>query len=192
MGTFGQDLRYAARMLRKSPGFALISVLTLALGIGANTAMFSYVNAWLIQPIPYPQPDRLMVLLSHDTKKGWTNNSVTSTADFLDYQAQNKSFEQLAAWTEWYFNLTSSGPPDRIEGGLVSWNFFQTLGAQPMLGRAFLPEESQPASSHVAILSRGLWQSRFAAAPTSSAAPSPCRARLTPSSASCPRISSSR
>src|SRR5271156_906096 len=135
METLWQDLKYGFRMLAKSPGFAVISVITLALGIGANTAMFSYVNAWMIKPIPFPQPDRLMVLLSHDTKQGWTSNGVTSTADFLDYQKQNTSFEQLAAFTGWYFNLTSSGPPDRVEGGLVSWNFFQTLGAQPMLGR---------------------------------------------------------
>jgi putative ABC transport system permease protein len=165
METLWQDLKYGFRMLAKSPGFAVISVLTLALGIGANTAMFSYVNAWLIKPIPYPQPDRLMFLLAHDTKKGWTSDGVTSTADFLDYEKENKSFEQLTAFTEWHFNLTSSGPPDRVEGGLVGWNFFQTLGAQPMLGRAFLPAEAEPASSHVAILSRGLWESRFAADP---------------------------
>ncbi|MGB8540526.1 MAG: ABC transporter permease [Candidatus Acidiferrales bacterium] len=165
MQTLWQDLRYGLRMLRQSPGFAAIAVLTLALGIGANTAIFSYVNAWLIHPLPYPQADRLMVLLSHDTKKGWTSNSVTSTADFLDYQQQNTSFEQLAGWTQWSFNLTSDGPPDRVIGGLVSWNFFQTLGAKPMLGRAFVEQESQPASSHVAILSRGLWESRFAADP---------------------------
>ncbi len=165
MGNFLQDPRYGVRMLRKSPGFTAIAILTWALGIGANTAIFSYVNAWLIKPLPYPQADRLTVLLSHDTKKGWTSNGVTSTADFLDYQNQNASFEQLAAWTQWSFNISSDGPPDRVIGGLVSWNFFQTLGAQPLLGRTFLEQESQTASSHVAILSRGLWESRFAADP---------------------------
>jgi putative ABC transport system permease protein len=163
--TFAQDLRYGFRMLRKSPGFAAIAIVTLALGIGANTAIFSYVNAWLIKPLPFPQADRLMVLLSHDTKKGWTSNGVTSSADYFDYEKQNSSFEQLVPWTSWYFNLTGDGPPDRVLGGLVGWNFFQTLGAQPMLGRTFLPQESQPASSHVAIISRGLWESRFAADP---------------------------
>ncbi len=166
MQTLGQDLRYGLRMLLKSPGFTAIALLTLALGIGANTAIFSYVNAWLIHPLPYPQADRLMVLLSHDTKKAWTSNGVTSTADFLDYQQQNTSFEQLAGWTQWSFNLTSDGLPDRVMGGLVSWNFFQTLGAKPMLGRVFLEQEAQPAASHVAILSRGLWESRFAADPS--------------------------
>jgi putative ABC transport system permease protein len=163
--TFVQDLRYGCRMLRKSPGFAAIAIITLALGIGANTAIFSYVNAWLIKPLPFPQADRLMVLLSHDTKKGWTSNGVTSSADYFDYEEQNSSFEQLVPWTSWYFNLTGGGAPDRVLGGLVGWNFFQTLGAQPMLGRTFLPQESHSASSHVAIISRGLWESRFGADP---------------------------
>jgi len=92
------DVRFGARMLRKSPGFTAAAVLTLALGIGANTAIFSYINAWIIKPLPYPQADRLMVFVSHDTKKGWTRNSVTSTADFLDFQKENTSFEQTAAW----------------------------------------------------------------------------------------------
>jgi putative ABC transport system permease protein len=165
MEALWQDLKYAVRMLAKSRGFTAIAVLTLALGIGANTAIFSYISAWLIKPLPYPQADRLMVLLSHNTKKGWTSSDVTSTADFLDYQKQNTSFEQLAAWTDWYFNLTSDGPPDRVGGGLVSWNFFETLGVQPIQGRAFIEQESEPGSSHVAILSRGLWESRFAADP---------------------------
>lgn len=160
-----QDLKYGIRMLLKAPGFVAIAVVTLGLGIGANTAIFSYVNAWLIKPLPYPQADRLMVLLSHDTKKGWTNHGVSSTADFIGYQNENTSFEQLTAWTSWYFNLTGDGDPDRVIGGLVGWNFFQTLGVQPMMGRAFLEEESRPASSHVAILSRGLWEGRFAADP---------------------------
>jgi putative ABC transport system permease protein len=159
---FFMDLRFSLRMLRKSPGFTLVAVLTIALGIGANSGIFSYVNAWLIKPLPYPQADRLMALLSHDTKKGWTSKEVSSTADFLDYQGQNTTFEHLACWTSWDFNLTSDGPPDRVEGGLVSWNFFQALGAQPMLGRTFLPQEAQPGANHVAILSKGLWENRFA------------------------------
>lgn len=162
---FCTDVRYGLRTLRKSPGFALVVIVTLGLGIGANTAIFSYVNAWLLKPLPYPDAGRLMVVLSHDTKKGWTSKDVTSTADFLEYQQQNTSFEQLACWTVWYFNLTSDGPPDRVLGGLVSWNFFQTLGVQPVLGRAFSEQEAQPASSHVAILSRGFWESRFAGDP---------------------------
>src|SRR6202789_1076148 len=163
--TFAQDLRYGFRMLRKSPGFAAIAIVTLALGIGANTAIFSYVKAWVIQPLPFPQADRLMVLLSHDTKKGWSSNGVTSSADYFDYEKQNSSFQQLVPWTRWYFNLTGDGTPDRVLAGRVGWNFFQTPGWQPLLGRTFLPQESQPASSHVAIISRGLWESPFAADP---------------------------
>src|SRR5713101_8400272 len=87
------DVRFGARMLRKSPGFTAAAVLTLTLGIGANTAIFSYINAWIIRPLPYPQADRLMVFVSHDKKKGWTRNGLTSTASFLDFQKQNSSFE---------------------------------------------------------------------------------------------------
>jgi putative ABC transport system permease protein len=159
------DCGYGFRQLRKNAVFTAVAVFTLALGIGANTAIFSYVNQWLIKPLPYPQAGRLMVLLSHDTQKGWTSKDVISTADFLDYQQQDTNFEQLACWTSWFFNLTGDGPPDRVEGGLVSWNFFQALGMKPFLGRTFLAEEAQPGSSRVAILSRGFWESRFAADP---------------------------
>ncbi len=159
------DCRYGLRQLRNNPGFTAVAILTIALGIGANSAIFSYVNEWLIKPLPYPETARLVVLLSHDVKKGWTSKDVTSAADFLDYEKQSTSFEQLACWTSWNFNLTGDGSPDRVDGGLVSWSFFQTLGAQPILGRTFLPQDAQLGSSHVAILSRGLWESRFAADP---------------------------
>src|SRR2546425_2987923 len=97
---FLMDIRFGLRMLRKSPGFTAAAVLTLALGIGANTAIFSYINAFMIKPLPYPQADRLMMFESHDTKKGWTSERLTSTASFLDFQKQNTSFEQTALWTE--------------------------------------------------------------------------------------------
>jgi putative ABC transport system permease protein len=160
-----QDLHFGLRMLRKSPGFTAAAILTLALGIGTNTAIFSYVDAWLIKPLPYPQAEKLMVFLSHDKKKGWTNNSVTSTADFLDFQHLNTSFEQTAAWAGWNFNLTGDGPPAFVEGGRVSWNYFETLGAKPILGRTFTAEEDKPGGGHVAVLGQGLWQSRFASDP---------------------------
>lgn len=101
MKTRLQDVRNGLRILRKLPAFAAIAVLTLALGMGANTAIFSFVDAWIIRPIPYPQADKLMVLLSHDKKKGWTSDDVSSTADFLDFQKQNTSFDQTAAWASW-------------------------------------------------------------------------------------------
>ena len=160
-----QDLRYGLRILRKSPAFAAIAVLTLGLGIGANTAIFSFVDAWIIRPIPYPQADKLVVLLSHDKKKGWTSNGVSSTADFLDFQKQTTSFEQTAAWTQWDFNLTGDGPPALVDGGRVSWNFFDTLGARPLLGRTFTASDDVSGAAHVAIISEGLWKSRYAQNP---------------------------
>jgi len=159
------DARFGARMLRQNPGFTIVAVLTLALGIGANTAIFSYVNAWMIKPLPYPQAERLMVFESHDKQKGWTREGVTSTASFLDFQKQDTSFERTALWAGWNFNLTGGGAPALVEGGRVSWNYFDALGVKPMLGRTFTPEEDQPGAGHVAILGQGLWQSRFAGDP---------------------------
>ena len=160
-----QDLAYGLRILRKSPGYAIIAILTLALGIGANAAIFSFIEAWVIKPLPYPRADRLMVLQSHNLKQGWTSTQVPSAADFLDYQKQNTSFEQLAIWSPWQYNITGDGRPDRVDGGLVGWNFFQTIGVEPIMGRTFIEQEGQPANSHVAIISRGLWESRFAGDP---------------------------
>lgn len=165
MQTLWQDLRYGVRMLAKNPGFTVVAILTLALGIGANTAMFSYLNAWLIKPLPYPQSDRLMVFESHDKKKGWTGEFITSSASFLDFQKQNTSFEQTVGWTTWNFNLTGDGAPELVEGGRVNWNYFDALGAKPLLGRTFTQDEDGPGAPHVAILSQGLWQSRYSSDP---------------------------
>lgn len=165
MSMFLQDIRYAFRMLRKAPAFAVIAMLTLGLGIGANTAIFSYVDAWVIHPIPYPQPDSLMVLQSHNAQKGWTQNGVTSTADFFDFQKQSTSFEQMAAWDSWNFNLTGDGTPNVIDGAKVGWDFFQTLGAKPLLGRTFTAADDTSGAPHVAIISEGLWQSRYGGDP---------------------------
>src|SRR5690348_3229892 len=160
-----QDLIYALRMLRKAPAFAVIAMLTLGLGIGANTAIFSYVDAWIIHPLPYPQSDSLMVLQAHNTKKGWTQNAVTSTADFFDFQKQSASFAQIAAWDSWNFNLTGDGPPEVVDGAKISWTFFQTLGVKPLLGHAFTAADDTAGAPHVAILSEGLWQSRYGGDP---------------------------
>lgn len=165
VATLWQDLRFGARTLNKARGFTAVAVLTLALGIGANTAIFSYIDAWLIQPLPYPQQERLMVFESHDKKNGATAKNITSTASFLDYQKQNTSFEQTAAWASWAFNLTGNGEPTLVDGARVSWNFFETLGVQPLLGRTFRPDEDQPGTGHVAILAEGLWQSRYGGDP---------------------------
>ena len=165
MQTLWQDLRYGARMLAKNPGFTVVAVLTLALGIGANTAMFSYLNAWLIKPLPYPQSDRLFIFESHDKKRGWTGEYLTSTASFLDFQKRNSSFEQTVGWAGWNFNLTGDGTPALVEGGRVGWNYFDVLGAKPLLGRTFTQDEDASGAPHVAILGEGLWQSRYAGDP---------------------------
>jgi len=157
-----QDIRYGLRTLVKSTGFTVVAVLTLALGIGANTAIFSCINAWIIKPLPYPQSDRLMVFETHDKKNGWTRENTTSAADFFDFQKQNASFEQTVAWTGTSFNLTGDGPPALVDGGRVSWNFFDTLDAKPILGRTFRPDDDRSGAPHVAILSQGLWQGRYA------------------------------
>src|SRR5437899_2733761 len=163
--TFAQDLRYTLRILRKSPGFTTVAVLTLALGIGANAAIFSYIDAWFIKPLPYPQPDRLVIFETQDKKHGWTSGGVTSAADFFDFQRQNTSFEQTVAWGGASLNLTGDGLPELVDGGRVSWNFFDTLGAKPILGRTFTVEDDRSGAPHVAILSQGLWQGRYAGDP---------------------------
>ncbi len=162
MGTLVQDLRYGLRMLVKKPAFTLVAVLTLALGIGANTAIFSLVNAVLLRPLPFGEPERLV----------WTwgvfsggNQASTSPPDFLDYRAQNRTFEGFAAMMFNSFNLTGGGEPERIIGATVTANFFQALGVKPVQGRAFLPDEEQPGRDRVAIISRGLWQRRFGGDP---------------------------
>src|SRR5881396_1343652 len=163
--TLWQDLRFAARMLRKSPGFTAVAVLTLALGIGANAAIFSYIDAWFIKPPPYPQPDRLVIFETQDKKHGWTSGGVTSAADFFDFQKQNTSFEQTVAWGGASLNLTGDGLPELVEGGRVSWNYFDALAAKPILGRTFTAEDDRSGAPHVVILSGGLWQGRYAGDP---------------------------
>ncbi len=148
----------------KSPGFTAVAVLTLALGIGANTAIFSFVNAWILHPLPYPQGDRLVVLLGQNKKTGSIDH-VIEPGNFYDFQRETKDFEELCVWNVSFFNLNGDGQPERIQGYRVSWNFFETLGVKPEQGRAFLPEEDQPGAGHEVILSRGLWETRFAGDP---------------------------
>jgi putative ABC transport system permease protein len=162
MNALLQDLRYGARMLLKQPVFTLIAVLTLALGIGANTAIFSLVNAVILRPLPFAESERVV----------WTwgefsggNRASTSPPDFLDYRAQNRSFEELAAMSFNSFNLTGVGEPERVIGSSVTANFFQALGVKLVQGRAFLPGEEQSGSSQVAIISQRLWQQRFGGDP---------------------------
>jgi predicted permease len=162
MNTFLQDLRYAVRMLAKPPSFAVIAILTLALGIGANTALFSVVNAVLLNPLPYAQPSRLVALYSRSPE--FPHSSI-SYPNFLDWVRDNRSFSSLAAFRQDNFNLTGMGEPERVRVEMVSASFFPLLGVNPVLGRAFLSGEDQVGAAPVALLSGGFWESKFGAAP---------------------------
>src|SRR6266542_897467 len=154
-----QDLRFGARMLLKQPGFTLIAVLTLALGIGANTAIFSIVNAVLLRPFPYKEPERLVMLRERGSVGGGFSPSYPN---FVDWRAQNTVCSSMSAVLQnESFNFTGAGEPERLQGRRVSAEFFSTLGVKPHVGRDFLPEEDQPGATPAAILSYGLWQRRF-------------------------------
>src|SRR5215831_3383756 len=165
MKSLWHDLGFGHRMLAKSLGFTVVATLTLALGIGANTAIFSYIDALVIKPLPYPEAGRLVIFESHDQQRGWTVEHLVSTASFLDLVSQNTSLEQTVLWRPQNFNLTRDGSPQLVEGGRVSWNFFDTLGVKPVLGRTFMPDDDRSGARRVAILTQGLWLSRFAGEP---------------------------
>lgn len=158
-----QDIRYAFRMLLKRPSFTLIVVLTLALGIGANTTIFSAIDAVLLNPLPYRDPDHLMVVWETNKQLGpemWDRNEV-AIGNFLDWRSRNQVFDQLGALFYTDMILTGTGEPQRIKSCVVTTNLFQLLGVQPMLGRSFLPEEEIPGNPHSVILSHDLWQRMF-------------------------------
>src|SRR6185437_5458459 len=149
-----QDLRYALRGLAKTPAFAAVALLTLALGIGANTAIFSVVDAVLLRALPYAHPDRLVVIL-HD------GYNPVAPGNFLDWQRQNHVFERMGAAEAWSGNLTSADRPEEIPGMRLTADMLPLLGVQPILGRGFLPEENQDGKDHEVVLSYGFWQQRF-------------------------------
>ncbi len=152
-----QDVRYSLRILRKSPGFTAVAMLTLALGIGANTAIFSLVNGVLLRPLPYRNPDRL-TMVWEKSPDGSPEN--VGYATYLDWKAQNKSFEQLAIYSSWQ-PVLQVGEPEQLNGLRVTSNYFRTLGIHPEIGRDFLPEEDAPNANKVVILSHSLWQRKF-------------------------------
>jgi putative ABC transport system permease protein len=158
------DVRYAARNLFRRPGFTIIAVITLALGIGANTAIFSAINALLLKPLPFPELDRVVAVWDKLPSRGVQRNEVT-VANYLDWQSQTQSFEQLALYRWWSANLTGIDPPERIQGFLVTANFLDTTGMKPIMGRNFLPEENQPGKGAVAVITHSLWQRRFGGDP---------------------------
>jgi putative ABC transport system permease protein len=166
MQTLWQDLRFGARMLMKKPGFTAIAVLTLALGIGANTAIFSVVNAVLLKPLPYLKEPRLVFIESGDKQSDPRGYFGASPADFWDWREQSRTIQQLAAYAPTDgFTLTGVERPEVFVSSRVSANFFQTFGAKPLLGRAFLPEDELASSARTILLSYRLWQRRFGGDP---------------------------
>jgi putative ABC transport system permease protein len=164
IGALLQDLRYGLRILLKKPGFTAVAVLALALGIGANTAIFSVVNAVLLRPLPFKEPERLVMVWEHNRPRGRTTN-VINPGNFLDWRDQNTVFEQMASFYDDQLNLTGDAAhPEEVPVQVVSTNLFSLLGTSPELGRAFVDEEGQKGRDTVAILSHGLWQRRFGGA----------------------------
>src|SRR5256885_275897 len=161
LDTLFQDLRYGFRSLRKKPGFTATAVIALALGIGANTAIFSVINAVLLRSLGYRDPGSIVMVWERSLRGGRAQNSV-SPANFLDWKKQSISFAQIAASWDTRLNLTSGGEPEVIQIQKVSADFFPVLGVQPALGRAFVRTEEKSGTGSVAILGHDLWQRRFA------------------------------
>lgn len=164
MQTLFQDVRYGVRMLLKNPGFTAIAVLTLSLGIGANTAIFSVVNGVLLRELPFSEADRIVTLWENNTVDGLERDDV-SPANFLDWRERQKSFQELAFANPFSFDYVADGQPVTLRSALVSKGFFDVLGASPLHGRIFVPEEYEPGKNKSVILSYGLWQRQFGSDP---------------------------
>ncbi|HSB12385.1 MAG TPA: ABC transporter permease [Blastocatellia bacterium] len=164
METLWRDLKYGARMLVKSPGFTAVAAIALALGIGANTAIFSVVNAVLIRSLPFRDPDRLVMVWENNRVRG-NNRNVISAANYLDWQDQNSVLEQMAAFYDYRGNLTGMAEPEELPIQNVTANFFDLIGVNSAIGRTFTSEEGQRGRNHVIILSNGLWKRRFGGDP---------------------------
>ena len=167
MTAFTRNLKFALRLLRKSPGFASVAVLIMALGIGANTAIFSVVHAVLLEPLPFRDANRLVQLWHippQSSFPGMTEFSV-SAANFLDWQKQNHVFEQMALYTGAGYDITGMGKPEALRASPVSDGFFSVLGVQPLYGRVFLPDEDRPGHNHEVILTYKFWQSHYGSDP---------------------------
>jgi putative ABC transport system permease protein len=162
--TLWQDLRLGARSLFKQPTFTIVAVITLALGVGANTAIFSVVHAVLLQSLPYRDADRLVSVWEHSRKSGNAQN-VINMGNFFDWKEQNSVFEDMAAFFDTTFNLTSGGDPEEISSQIATTNLFNILGVNPILGRTFSPDEGRTGQPRVVVLSFGLWQRRFGGDP---------------------------
>src|SRR6266581_8068706 len=167
MGILLQDLRYAVRMLLKNPGFTAVAVLTLALGIGANTAIFSVVNGVVLRPLPFPAADRLVMIHAiHQSDSQRQRWETVFDPDFKEWTEQNRVFDHMAAYGNGQATVLSGGEPVRINSAEVTIDFFSLLGVEPLVGRTFLPEEHQPGGPRAVMLSEGLWRNRFGANPS--------------------------
>lgn len=162
MGTLLEDIRYGLRMLRKNPGFTAVALLTLALGIGANTAVFSIVNGVLLNPLPFPNPDKLVVLF--ESKPNFKEGSI-SYPNFLDWQRDNRSFTSIAAYRPDSFSLTGASEAEQVRGQMVSADFFSVLGVKPVIGRTFTTAEDQLGAGRVALVSSGFWRRKLSSSP---------------------------
>ena len=162
MSTFWKDVHLTMRSLARRPGFTAVVVLTLALGIGANTGLFSVVNAVLLRPLPYPEPERLVRFLG--TREGEIRDTI-SYPNFFDWREASTTFSEAAAYDEWSPSLTGEGRPERLEAALVSSEFFGVLGVQAAQGRLFVAEEDIDGQDDVVVLTHGLWQRRFGGDP---------------------------
>jgi len=160
LGDLKHDLRYGVRMLWKNKGFTAVAVIALALGIGANSAIFSVVNTVLLRPLPYREPGRLVMVWEDDAKHGYPNDT-PAAANYFDWREQNQVFEDMAAMADQSFNLTGVGEPERIDGKRVNANLFELLGVAPQHGRALAADEDRPGANKVVLLSHALWQRRF-------------------------------
>ena len=160
METLLQDLAYGLRMLYKRPGFTFLVILILMLGIGANTAIFSVMNGVLFRPLPYANPDRL-VMIWQENKQQDKHEEPTSPANFLDWQQRNTVFEHMSAFREWSFNVLNNGSPLRVDGAVVSRDFFDTLGSRPALGNTFQPDDGQNGGGRSLVVSYNFWQKQY-------------------------------
>src|SRR3954451_8350490 len=162
METTRQDLLYAFRQYLKTPALTFIVLLTIALGIGANTALFSVVNGVLLSPLSYPAPEQLVTL--HENKANFQNGSI-SYPNFRDWQKQNRSFSSMAVSRVFSFNLIGAGEPEQVNGDLVSSDFFPMLGVKPVRGRLFVAGEDEVGAAPVVLIGEDLWRRKFSSSP---------------------------
>ncbi|HKY04149.1 MAG TPA: ABC transporter permease, partial [Blastocatellia bacterium] len=160
-----QDMRYGIRLLLKNRGFTFVAVLTLCLGIGANTAIFSVVNAVLLRPLPFAEPDRLTLVWNKGVAAAGGDRTPLAVADLIDWRSQNHAFESVDAYQNAFYNYTDVEPPERIAGAAVTAGFFSTLGATAQLGRTFAPDEDRVGAERVVVISHRFWRKHFNADP---------------------------